>query len=347
MSQGAKYSKVDRVIELFTENMLYSTFSKPVALLIELILRTGATPIDVVNIQPEHLNRATKQLTLHIHKEKHIIPTTHSFSQKGIEAFFSLKKPLHTYSIRRLQQLLKKETQQVGSTLTTPRALRKAYLSSLSNINEFTSEKTQLTSLKTRTLLSKQDQKKLSQENYFPRYKQLILTLLQSGLRVSEVLLLQPRHIQKNTLLISADISYNQVAREIPLPFILKKQLALSTQKYLFSKKKPLTQRRFEQICKEVKSELHITELSPSILRATAIFNLSKTLSEDELLSQSGLGTSTMYTHGFLTTTEDSTTITTPLVDEDLSVRKDSDSNDANESMYHRSKLRDGGDSDE
>ncbi len=338
-------SKVDRVIELFREKKLYTTLKKPVALLIELILSTGATPIDIVNIQAKHINKRTNTLTLHIHKKKEITPTKHLLSSQAIRTFFSLKKPLHSYSIRRLQQLLKEETQQVGSTLTTARSLRKEYLKNQFNYENITTSQTQLISLQTRTLLSKEDQKKLYEKTYSQRNKQLILTLLETGLRVKEVLELHGKNLQEDTLIISKEASYNNQERKIPLPHILKK--SLFKKGYLFSKQQPLTSRRFEQICKEVAQELSIEQLTPSILRATAIYNLSKHYSQKKLQFHTGLNSSTMYTHGFLATPSRTSATTQEVSESTDKQRKDQEDETASTYMYLRSKLKDGGDSDE
>lgn len=345
MSRGQQNSKVDRVIELFREKRLYQTLKKPVALLIELILRTGATPVDIIHIQPEHIDRKHQTLTLHPHKKKNVPPSTHQLSNEAIHTFFSLKKPLHNYSIRRLQQLLKEETTRIGSTLTTPRSLRKEYLKEiLSSTTTHVLEKTQLTSIQQRTILTPQEQQRLKTTSYNPRNKALILTLLQTGLRVQEVLLLQKKHLVGTELIISKDISHNQEQRTISLPPALHSYTP--KKQFLFSSTTPLTQRRFEQICKEVAQKTNIKTLTPSILRATAIYNLSSQKEEDELLLQTGLQSSTLYTHGFLVHTLDETTPTTQEVTQSTNTEEFDERGD-DDFMYHRSKLKDGGDTDE
>lgn len=337
-------------MKLFLERKLYSTLKKPVALLIELILLTGATPIDITNIQAKHLNRATKTLTLHINKKKTISTTTHKLSSQAIETFFKLEKtkPLSQYSIRRIQQLIKEETTRVGSALRNPRSLRREYLKRVISENSpHLREQTQLISLRQRTTLNEKDQKKLLKENYSSRNKTLILTLLQTGLRVNELLQLEARYIDKNILTIPAHISHNNTSRTISISQQLVAKFPQEGFLFTTNRNNNISQRRFEQICKEVGEKLSIKELTPSIIRATAIKNLSKQLSEEELLKQTGLGSSTLYTHSIFTSTTNSIDTTTTSVS-DLSVeRKDSSSDDADRFMYTRSKLKDGGDTDE
>jgi len=350
LSQGVKNPKVDRVIELFREKKLYSQLNKIAALCIELILQTGATPIDIVNIKAKDINKQTKQLTLHVNKKKQIATTTHHISSQAIKTFFELnvKKPLSSFSVRRLQQIIKKETEKIGSSFTNPRSLRRAYLKKIfqENPTELRA-KTQLTSLKQRHLLSKENQQKLIGEKYSTRNKTLILTLLHTGIRISELLHLQAHHIKKNVLTINKKIAHNNEIRKINIPSKLVAQYPVEGYLFANNRNDKLTQRRFEQICKEVGTQLNIKQLSPSIIRASAIQNLSKLLGEKQLLIQTGLQSSTLYTHAIFTSTKESTSTTTTLLEDKLIERKDSDSTNANEFMYSKSKLKDGGDIDE
>lgn len=353
MNQGKKYPKIDRVIELFRERKLYNKIKSPAAFCIELILQTGATPIDLVNIKPTHFNKNKKQLNLHINKKKTIATTTHKISAKAIETFFELEKikPISTYSIRRIQQLIKEETEAIGSELTNPRSLRKEYLKQIFLENpENIQQATQLTSIKQRKTLSKKEEKIILKSKYNKRNKLLITTLLQTGIRINELLQLQAKHIDKKTIIITKDIAYNKRKRRVPLSlFYLTNLRQVSKQKYLFSnyQNKPLTQRRFEQICKETEKKLGIKELSPSIIRATAIQNLSTKLTQEELQKQTGLQSNTLYTHALISSSTTTTTTTAKTVEKIKVERKDDDANNASRYMYSKSKLKDGGDTDE
>ncbi|MCA9478492.1 MAG: site-specific integrase [Nanoarchaeota archaeon] len=349
MSQGEFDLKRDRVSELFKQNRLYTTFSPVVALSLELILTTGATPIDLIHIRPEEFEKNTGILHFTPHKKKDLATTTHTLSSEAAKTFFDLeaKKPLRSFSIRRLQQLIKEETLKAGSKLTTPRLLRQSYLQELfSKEQTALPEQTQITSLQPKELLSKQEERLLYEGTYSKRDKTLIITLLQTGIRINELLSLQKKHLTKRQIIITEDISHNGVKRSIPLPAILLEQEIPEGFLFTTNRNNPLSQRRFEQICKEVAQQLHLSSLSPRLLRATAIKNLSRTYTQENLLTQTGLKSS-FYTHALFGLGTKANVTTSTSFSRQEEDRKDSKATDANRFMYSRSKLRDGGDQDE
>jgi len=97
--------------------------------------------------------------------------------------------------------------------------------------------------------------------------------------------------------------------------------------------------RRFEQFCKEVSIQTNIKKLTPSILRATAIKQLT---SQVNIQHQAGLQSSLLYTHGIVSS-EHHTTTTQPSLDNSTDKRKDNKNNFSQATKYVKSRIRHGG----
>lgn len=335
------------VVRFIENGRLFSTCSSRDALIIYLLYKTGSKPSDIAQLTVDSVDLLKKRISVRSVRKYHEnmpsisvrIPSQLSLLPllSGRYIFGKGETPL---SVRRIEQIVK------DILGISPRDIRKLYLqnniSPSQNINLITRLKTP----QKREILSNSqlDILRGTLRSFSERDQLIIHTQLVTGLRVAELVQLHTMHIVQSGILIPKDISVSREERFIALPASLLKQLS-TLNGYLFGRAgKPLTVRRFEQICVDVSSKLSF-DVTPSILRSTAIHRLAKTLSLSQVQEQVGLKSDLLYTHGIVSE-KPHTTSTSEVVDKED--RKDGKLEYSSSSMYRKARTkRGGGDADE
>lgn len=317
--------KIPKIVLLALDGSLYQHIEKRTALIIELILRTGATPLDIIGITPDQFS-SQGRFTLISRKHKDSPQHTVTLSTQAL--LQAQKTDFSSISTRRIRQLLQQHTTTLGTTFNA-RELRNLY------INYVAPHQGEVSQIKTtqRTTLNKEEIRRIKQ--IATTHKSTLFLLLETGIRVSEAVQITREHIKNQQLSITKDISYNKKPRII--------NISLSLQKALETKQKPLTVRRLEQVCKELSEQLGFI-VTPNILRASAVQKLSTKLTQEQVQTQTGLHSKLLYTHGILSLREH--TLPQTLLGVDSPEVADEEEG-ATAFMYRRSKLKDGGDTDE
>lgn len=351
--------RTDSIVKRLLDGSLFKVLENRDALLFYTLYNTGCSVSDLVNIRVKDFRAKANSLTILSTRKQHEgkIKTEHHIDYRAKRIFekyietrnnddflFSGKK--NGMSQRRVEQIIKEIAVTFGSCLTTPSKIRKLFVAkTLQNPKGDVNSKTRLKSLKIRKQLTKKELKAVinASNSMDKRNAILIETMLETGIRISELVQLPTNAISKKSIRIDKTISHNKKIRHARISNKLYnkiKHFSIENQEFLFTNKsgKSISIRRFQQVCKEIKNSTGI-DITPSILRSTAIYILHKNGIDVE--EQAGLKSGTYYTYGIISTENEKDSISNEKEKDNLNTEGIRSRNEqARSTQYYKSRYR-------
>lgn len=265
-------------------SLLLNTTKGRDKLLLELLAQTGITPAELVELKKKDLKAHDNTLRLRAETTKNKLRRTIRLPQnlaRRLLAHAHTHTKEHVFctrqstklTTRRIEQVLKDASKQAGLRQSiTARDLRNNYLQAAKKHAKDDEELRKITGLKTisaRTGLDEEQQEaviKAAKESS-PREEALIQALIHTQLSLAQTLALEKRHLNKDFLRVAGT--------NIPLPKGLSKQLqqltlATDTATIFNGRQGPLTQRRAEQLIKEIGKKAGLELTSHELRRTTS-----------------------------------------------------------------------------
>jgi len=273
--------------------------------MIKVLATTGMTVSEITTLQEKDIKGTIRVRAENTkNNQERRIPITktlarqlagHLAHKKSQDYVFSTRQSPQL-TTRRIEQIFKDASKEAGVNIT-PKDLRTAYLQQAANTTKNEEELRKLTGLTSVTkkhILSQQEQKSLLSKAA-PREQALISLLLETGIKATEALALTEKKVSKTHIILPN--------RTIPLTPSLSNELQTLAQpgSHLFSTRQStqLTPRRAEQLIKEVGKDIGL-DVTPTLLRNTAITQLAQKYGVEEAQRRAGIKTPLTYKYGLL-----------------------------------------------